>query len=84
MRWDEAFADRYECWSAHMTADIPADNRIEMELASRARSSLRWATKNEWLGLTDVAGLQLGSLYGEFAGEPFTEESREYVFITRR
>jgi hypothetical protein len=23
MSWDEAFAHRYEQWSAHMTADIP-------------------------------------------------------------
>ena len=35
-------------------------------------------------GLIDVAGLDLEALYGGFAGEPFTDDSREYVFITRR
>jgi hypothetical protein len=30
-----------------------------------------------------VAGLELEALYGGFAGEPFTEDSREYVFVAR-
>jgi hypothetical protein len=38
-------------------------------------SSLRWATKNEWLGLLDVAELDLEALYGAFDGEPFDDES---------
>jgi hypothetical protein len=53
-------------------------------LESGGTSSLWWATKNEWLGLIDVAGLELEDLYGGFAGEPFTDESREYVFVTTR
>jgi ubiquinone/menaquinone biosynthesis C-methylase UbiE len=61
-----------------------ADNRIDMTLDSGAKSSLWWATRNEWLGLIDVAGLQLEALYGGFAKEPFTDDSREYVFVTRR
>ena len=60
-----------------------ADNRIDMTLGSGAMSSLWWATRNEWLGLIDVAGLQLEALYGGFAKEPFTDDSREYVFVTR-
>jgi SAM-dependent methyltransferase len=60
------------------------DNRIDITLDDGARSSLWWATKNEWLGLLDVAGLQLEALYGGFAGEPFTDDSREYVFVARR
>ena len=60
-----------------------ADNRIDMTLGSGAMSSLWWATRNEWLGLIDVAGLGLEALYGGFAKEPFTEDSREYVFVTR-
>ena len=60
------------------------DNRIDIILDSGAKSSLWWATKNEWLGLLDVAGLELEALYGGFAREPFTGESREYVFIARR
>ena len=47
-------------------------------------SSLWWATKNEWLGLLDVAGLEVEALYGGFAGEPFSDDSREYVFVARR
>jgi hypothetical protein len=48
------------------------------------RSSLWWATKNEWLGLLDVAGLELEALYGGFEGQSFDDESREYVFVSRR
>jgi SAM-dependent methyltransferase len=59
------------------------DNRIDILLDSGGRSSLWWATKNEWLGLIDVSGLELEALYGGFAGEPFTEGSPEYVFVTR-
>jgi ubiquinone/menaquinone biosynthesis C-methylase UbiE len=60
------------------------DNRIDITLDSGATSSLWWATKNEWLGLIDVAGLELESLYGGFGGEPVDDESREYVFVARR
>jgi ubiquinone/menaquinone biosynthesis C-methylase UbiE len=60
------------------------DNRIDIILDDGATSSLWWATKNEWLGLLDVAGLQLEALYGGFAREAFTEDSREYVFIAHR
>jgi SAM-dependent methyltransferase len=59
-------------------------NRIDIDLEDGARSSLWWATRNEWLGLIDIAGLELEALYGGFAGEPFDDESREYVFVTRR
>ena len=60
------------------------DNRIDITLDGGGTSSLWWATKNEWLGLVDVAGLEVESLHGGFAGELFTDESREYVFVTRR
>ena len=43
------------------------DNRIDITLDNGAKSSLWWATKNEWLGLLDVAGLELETLYGGFA-----------------
>jgi SAM-dependent methyltransferase len=61
-----------------------ADNRIDLTLDGGATSSLWWATKNEWLGLLDVSGLELENLYGGFNGEPFSEDSREYVFVARR
>jgi hypothetical protein len=60
------------------------DNRIDLVQYGGASSSLWWATKNEWLGLIDVAGLETEALYGGFAGEPFTDDSQEYVFVTRR
>ena len=60
------------------------DNRIDITLDDGGESSLWWATKNEWLGLIEVAGLQLDALYGGFAGEPFSDDSREYVFVARR
>jgi ubiquinone/menaquinone biosynthesis C-methylase UbiE len=61
-----------------------SDNRIDITLDEGGRSSLWWATKNEWLGLIDVAGLELERLEGGFAGEPLTDDSREYVFVARR
>jgi len=60
------------------------DNRVDMILDDGSQSSLWWATKNEWLGLLDVAGLELEALYGGFAREPFREDSSEYVFVARR
>jgi SAM-dependent methyltransferase len=60
------------------------DNRVDVTLDEGGTGSLWWATKNEWLGLLDVAGLQLEALYGGFAGEPLDDESREYVFVARR
>ena len=52
--WDEGFAERYDEWSAPMTADVGF-----------------------------YVGLEVEALYGGFAREPFTEDSREYVFVTR-
>lgn len=61
-----------------------ADNRIDLTLDGGGTSSLWWATKNEWLGLIEVAGLDLEALYGGFDGSPITESSDEYVFIVSR
>jgi len=60
------------------------DNRIDVVLDDGATSSLWWATKNEWLGLLEVAGLELEALYGGFAKEPFDDNSGEYVFVAHR
>ncbi|HEY3610904.1 MAG TPA: class I SAM-dependent methyltransferase [Pseudonocardiaceae bacterium] len=68
----------------HTMRYATGDNRIDIVRDDGATSSLWWATKNEWLGLLDVAGLELEALYGGFAHEPFTEDSREYVFVARR
>ena len=67
----------------HTVRYAVGDNRIDIELDGGGRSSLWWATKNEWLGLLDVAGLELEALHGGLAGEPFGDESREYVFVAR-
>jgi hypothetical protein len=67
----------------HTVRYAVGDNRVDLVLEDGAKTSLWWATKNEWLGLIDVAGLELEALYGGFAGEPFTEDSQEYVFIAR-
>jgi SAM-dependent methyltransferase len=87
--FDHAVAVRLD--GAHLDEPVPhtvryavGDNRIDITLDDGGTSSLWWATKNEWLGLIDVAGLELEALYGGFAGEPFTDESREYVFVATR
>jgi SAM-dependent methyltransferase len=61
-----------------------SDNRVDVILDDGVTGSLWWATKNEWLGLLDVAGFRLEALYGGFAGEPLGDDSREYVFVARR
>ena len=61
-----------------------SDNRVDVTLDDGGTGSLWWATKNEWLGLLDVAGLRLEALYGGFAGEPLDHDSREYVFVAHR
>ena len=86
--FDHAIASRLD--GLHQLEPVPhtlryavGDNRIDIVLDSGATSSLWWATKNEWLGLIDVAGLEVEALYGGFGREPLTDESREYVWVTR-
>jgi ubiquinone/menaquinone biosynthesis C-methylase UbiE len=57
------------------------DNRIDITLDDGATSSLWWATKNEWLGLLDVAGLELEAFYSGFDRQPVDDDSREYVVV---
>jgi ubiquinone/menaquinone biosynthesis C-methylase UbiE len=87
--FDPAVAARLD--GVHQEKPVPhtvryavGDNRIDILIDGGGTSSLWWATKNEWLGLLDVAGLEVEALYGGFAGEPFTEDSREYVFVAGR
>jgi len=68
----------------HLIRYAVGDNRIDIILEDGATSSLWWATRNEWLGLLDAAGLSLEALHGGFGGEPFDDNSREYVFVARR
>jgi SAM-dependent methyltransferase len=75
---------RREARVPHTVRYAVADNRIDLVLDGGETTSLWWATKNEWLGLIDVAGLRLEALYGGFEGEPLTDDSTEYVFVARR
>jgi len=68
----------------HTVRYAVGENRIDITLDDGGMSSLWWATKNEWLGLLDVAGFELEALHAGFAGEPFADDSREYVFVARR
>jgi hypothetical protein len=69
---------------AHTNTYWIGDNRVDITRDDGVTSSLWWATKNEWVGLIDVAGLELEALYGGIPREPFADDSREYVFIARR
>lgn len=77
-------AEHHDEPAPHAIRYDKGDNRVDIILDSGATTSLWWATKNEWLGLIDVAGLELEALYGGFDGEPLDEQHIEYVFITRR
>ena len=68
----------------HSLSYAVGDNRIDITLDGGGTSLLWWATKNEWLGLIDVSGLEIEALYGGFGRELFTEDSREYVWVARR
>jgi len=68
----------------HRIDHVPADNRIDITLESGAHVSLWWLTRGEWEGLIDVAGLEVEALYGNFDRRPFDEESREFVWVTRK
>jgi SAM-dependent methyltransferase len=87
--FDHRFASRFD--GQHQESPVPhmvrydiADNRVDIILDDGGVSSLWWATKNEWLGLLDVAGLELEALYGGFDRSPLTAESGEYIFVARR
>ncbi len=87
--FDHRIASRLD--GQHFQTPVPhtiryavGDNRVDIVTDEGATTSLWWATKNEWLGLIDVAGLDVEALYGGFAGEPWTQDSTEYVFVARR
>jgi SAM-dependent methyltransferase len=68
----------------HTLHYFPADNRIEIERDDAATIHAWWATKAEWDGLIEIAGLGVEALYGGFDREPLTDESLEYVYVTRK
>src|SRR5436309_1823576 len=95
MSWDEAFAERYEEWSAPMTADVPfyvglareADGPL-VELAvgnGRVAIPVAQATGGRVTGIDALSALlENARLYGGFAGEPHDGQSGEYVFVPTR
>jgi SAM-dependent methyltransferase len=68
----------------HTLHYAPADNRIDIVRDDGATIRLWWATKSEWEGLLDVAGLEVEALYGGFRREPYTDESLETVWVARK
>lgn len=68
----------------------PADARIDVTAfvgqpgADPRTVSLWWATRAEWEGLVEVAGLEVEALYGWFDRRPFDERSEEFVFVARK
>jgi SAM-dependent methyltransferase len=88
--FDHAIAARLD--GHHQDEPVPhelryavGDNRIDITLdGGGGTSSLWWATRNEWLGLIDVAGFEVEALYGWFDLRPFDDESREYVWVVRK
>jgi SAM-dependent methyltransferase len=68
----------------HTVRQAVGDSRIDITLDSGGSTSVWWATKNEWLGLIDVAGLEVEALYGWFDRRPFDDESREFVWVARK
>jgi hypothetical protein len=68
----------------HTVRHAVGDARIDITLDSGGTMSVWWATKNEWLGLVDIAGLDVEALYGWFDKRPFDDESREFVWVARK
>ena len=68
----------------HTVHHSAADNRIDIVRADGATLRLWWATKSEWDGLVEAAGLEVEALYGWFDRRPFDDESQEFVYVTRK
>lgn len=68
----------------HSLRYVPADNRIEIQRDDAETIRIWWATKEEWDGLIEVAGLEIEALYGWFDRRPFDDESLEFVYVTRK
>lgn len=62
----------------------PADNRVDVRREDGAEIHLWWATRSEWHGLIDVAGLELEAEYGWFDKRPLADDSPELVYVVRK
>jgi SAM-dependent methyltransferase len=68
----------------HTLHYAPADNRVDIVRDDGIELSLWWATRSEWEGLLDVAGLETEALYGWFDRRPIDDESQEFVWVARK
>jgi SAM-dependent methyltransferase len=68
----------------HTLRYAPADNRVDIVRDDGATLHLWWATRSEWHGLIEVAGLELESEYGWFDRRPLADDSAELVFVARK
>lgn len=68
----------------HTNRYAPADNRVDVVRADGSTLSLWWATKSEWDGLVEVAGLETEAVYGWFDRRPLADDSPEFVWIARK
>jgi YD repeat-containing protein len=68
----------------HRLDYVAADNRVDITHEDGTVIRLWWATRTEWEGLVDVAGLEVEALYGWFDRRPFDETANEFVFVARR
>lgn len=68
----------------HTIRYAPADNRIDIVRDDGATIRLWWATRSEWEGLIDVAGLEVEARYGWFDKRPLEDDSPELVFVARK
>jgi SAM-dependent methyltransferase len=73
-------------WTEYDPTDARIDVTAYVELPGKdeRRLSLWWINRSEWEGLIDVAGLEVEALYGGFEREPFTADSGEFVWVTRK
>jgi SAM-dependent methyltransferase len=73
-------------WTEYDPTEARIDLTAYIELPGNdpRRLSLWWINRSEWEGLIDVAGLEVEALYGGFKREPFTEDSREFVWVARK
>jgi YD repeat-containing protein len=70
--------------TVHSFKYVPSDNRIEITRDDGATIYLWWATRSEWDGLVEVAGLETEAVYGWFDKRPLDDESLEFVWIARK
>ncbi len=77
-------ARRDQAGIVHTLHYAPADNRVDIRRDDGAELHLWWATRSEWEGLIDVAGLDLEAAYGWFDHRPLDDNSPELVFVARK